>query len=102
MPGLGIPVSYSDISNACAIVEILTSNPVTSSYGGHLLSNFMTNEIPIFSVVKEQNHYLNHKWLDSAESYYSDKEKLVKVIKVKKGISLRVDGRSSKGVVYTN
>jgi hypothetical protein len=98
VPGLGIPVTYGDVSHARAFVELLERSPVNPSFGGHLFSNIVAESKPLLSVVTRSNHYLNRQWLDKQPVYerYED----VNVIRVREGLEVVVDGRSRRGVVY--
>jgi hypothetical protein len=94
---LGIPVTYADISHSCALVEILDQNPLTPSFGGHLISNILSDSIPLISISKQSGQYLDTDWFDAQPAYgvYGD----VKIIQVPEGVEVIVDGRTRRGIV---
>ncbi|MEZ4909134.1 MAG: PEP/pyruvate-binding domain-containing protein, partial [Saprospiraceae bacterium] len=57
---LGVPVSWPQISNAKVIIETdLEGFPLDASYGSHFFHNLTTLNVAYFSVVKEDDSYIN-------------------------------------------
>jgi len=97
-PGHGVPVRFGDISNARALVEVLSDLTPEPSLGGHLITNLIENAIPLLSVHEERGGFLNREWLEAQPEYLQ--YDAVKLIHVPSGVGIAVDGRKGKGVVY--
>jgi hypothetical protein len=72
-PWLGIPVKWSQISNAACIIETnMQDIQVEPSQGTHFFQNMTSLGIAYFTINQnEQNNFLNMKWADSIKSQNS-------------------------------
>ncbi len=64
---LGIPVSWSQISNAKVIVEVVLPNmSIEASHGSHFFHNLFSMNVGYLTVWdKAKNDYMDWEWLDS-------------------------------------
>ncbi len=97
-PWLGVPVQWSGIAGARAIVE--TTSPKMSpmlSQGSHFFHNMISFGVYYFSVQHKGDLPIDWAWLESlpaeAEGRY------VRVVRTPRPLHLRVDGRTRRGVV---
>ncbi|MCC5929753.1 MAG: hypothetical protein JJU28_10940 [Cyclobacteriaceae bacterium] len=72
---LGIPVNWSQISNAKVIVETSLENfPLDASLGSHFFHNITSMHIGYFSVSDTQPHdFIRWKWLEQQAAIYEGK-----------------------------
>jgi hypothetical protein len=96
---LGIPVEWDQISGARCIIEIsIPDFSIDPSHGTHFFHNITSLGLPYFTVLhNNKDHILDWKWLREQESV--DLMGLVKVLKFKKGLSIKVDGRTGQGII---
>ena len=97
---LGIPVDWSQISGARAIVEAtLPEMNVELSQGSlffHNLSSFRTS----YFMVRHGGHFgINWDWLNRQPVVRETK--LIRHVRPESNLSVRVDGRSRRGVIRT-
>lgn len=97
-PWLGVPVQWSDIAGARAIVE--ATSPKMSpelSQGSHFFHNMISFGVYYLSVRHNRDLPIDWAWLDSlpaiAESPHA------RVVHTPRPLQLRVDGRKRKGVI---
>ncbi|MBT3181993.1 MAG: hypothetical protein HN337_05730 [Deltaproteobacteria bacterium] len=98
-PLLGIPVSYSQISHAKVICEISTEElNVEPSQGTHFFHNIASCRIGYISIdMTDKQNKLDWEWLNSQKVV---KElDYVKMIKLRKPLITKIDGRSGSGVI---
>jgi hypothetical protein len=100
-PWLGVPVKWSQISAARAIVE--TDFPdleVDPSYGSHFFQNITCFGIAYMTVhdSKALGH-VNWQWLDRQPSAVDELDGVVRHIRLEQPIHILVDGKARKGVV---
>jgi len=96
-PQLGIPVSYAQISHAKVIGEISTPKlNVEPSQGTHFFHNIASCKIGYFSL-NSKIDFINWDWLKKQKA--SAELKHVKLIRTKKPMVTKVDGRSSRGMI---
>ncbi len=96
-PQLGIPVSYAQISHAKVIGEISTPKlNVEPSQGTHFFHNIASCKIGYFSL-NSKIDFINWDWLKEQKA--STELKYVKLIRTKKPMITKVDGRSSRGMI---
>jgi hypothetical protein len=98
-PWLGIPVNWSQISGAKAIVEAaLPQMNVDFSQGSHFFHNLSSFGISYLSVRMDTEAAIDWPWLD-AQPIISETAH-VRHVRVVEPLTLRVDGRRGKGVVF--
>lgn len=72
-PDLGVPVTYADICNSCALVEIAVAQQglvPEPSYGTHFFQDLVEAEIyPLAVYPEEPGDYLNQAFLDGAQNH---------------------------------
>ena len=98
---LGIPVTWAEIRGVGAMVETtypkLKADP---SQGSHFFHNITTLGISYISISEHGEDFIDWNWLSSlpvaAETSY------VAHLKLDKAFTLKVDGRNSRCVMFTN
>ncbi len=96
---LGIPVSWADICGVGAMVE--TSSPelrAEPSQGSHFFHNISTLGINYVTVSDNGEDFLNWSWLTSLP--IANETPFVAHVNIGKPFVLKVDGRSSRCVMY--
>jgi len=97
-PWCGIPVNWSQISNAKIIVEtVLPSLVADFSQGAHFFHNMTSHKVAYFSVNEEAAKNLDWKWLQDQKII--NETRFLKHVRLKNNLKVIVDGRSSRGVV---
>lgn len=97
-PQLGVPVSYSEISNAEVIIEVSTGKFAPElSYGTHFLGDLLAGQIFYISVFPEREDVFDNKWL--FEKTKTERNGVI-LIELDKDISCIVDGRNQNGVIF--
>ena len=97
-PSLGIPVDWSQISGARAIVETtLPDLNVELSQGSHFFHNLSSFRASYFMVRHDRRFAINWDWLNR-QPIVSEAE-LVRHVRPSVPLSVRVDGRNARGVV---
>lgn len=100
-PSLGIPVDWSQISGARAIVEAtLPDMNVELSQGSHFFHNLSSFRATYFMVRHDGEHPIRWEWLNQ-QPVVSETE-LVRHVRPASPITVRVDGRTSRGVVMAD
>ncbi|MCK5291487.1 MAG: hypothetical protein KAR39_05685 [Thermoplasmata archaeon] len=98
-PELGIPVSYSEISNAGVVVELSHERfSPELSYGTHFFADMEASNMLYIPLFLEKGDYLNEEFLEGRESKVESK--WVKVIEVPQGLNVYVDGESRTGFIH--
>lgn len=98
-PELGIPVSYSEISNAGVVVELSHERfSPELSYGTHFFADMEASNMLYIPLFLEKGDYLNEEILEGRESKV--RSKWVKVIEVPQGLNVYVDGESRTGFIH--
>lgn len=97
-PELGVPVTYTEISNARVIVES-SFGPFTPelSYGTHFFGEMVVSNILYIPVFPEKGDFLNVHFLEThgeAKSFEG-----LRVVDAKDGFDVFVDGRSRQGII---
>ena len=100
-PWLGIPVSWKQISNAKAIIEmgIENLNP-DPSFGSHFFQNITSLHIGYFTIKKqdcEKNIDLN--WLRKTKSF--KKTKYIKWIQLQSNLIVKINGATGNGTILS-
>ncbi|MBU0711963.1 PEP/pyruvate-binding domain-containing protein [bacterium] len=97
-PWLGIPVEWGQISSAKVIVEsTLPEINVDLSQGTHFFHNINSFQVSYFSVHHSGKYKIDWDWLNQ-QPILSDQQ-FVRHIQLASPIRVKVDGRSSKGVI---
>ena len=97
-PSLGIPVDWSQISGARAIVEAtLPGMNVELSQGSHFFHNLSSFGSSYFMVRHGGDYGINWDWLNR-QAVISETD-LVRHVCLAKNLVVRIDGRTSRGVV---
>lgn len=97
-PWLGIPVTYSDISRAKAIVETTLPgmNPDLSQ-GSHFFHNITSLGVLFLSLRETFTQKLDWDWLEAQSVVFRSEH--VCQVKLAKSLTVLVDGKSQKGVI---
>lgn len=97
-PSLGIPVDWSQISGARTIVEAtLPDMNVELSQGSHFFHNLSSFRASYFMVRHDGPFPINWDWLN--QQPVASETELVRHVRPAVPVSIRVDGRSARGVV---
>ncbi len=100
-PTLGIPVDWSQISGARTIVEAtLPDMNVELSQGSHFFHNLSSFRATYFMVRHDGQFPIRWEWLNR-QPLVSETE-LVRHVRPASPITVRVDGRTSRGVVLAD
>jgi Pyruvate phosphate dikinase, AMP/ATP-binding domain len=99
-PSLGIPVDWSQISGARAIVEAtLPEMNVELSQGSHFFHNLSSFRASYFMVQHGRRPGINWDWLNRQPVVYETE--FIRHVRPTEGLSVRVDGRTAKGVILS-
>jgi hypothetical protein len=97
-PSLGIPVDWSQISGARAIVEAtLPEMNVELSQGSHFFHNLSSFRASYFMVQYGRRFGINWGWLNTQPVVHETE--LIRHVRPTERLSVRVDGRTARGVV---
>lgn len=97
-PSLGIPVDWSQISGARAIVEAtLPEMNVELSQGSHFFHNLTSFRASYFMVQHDGRFGINWNWLN--QQLVVSESEFIRHVRSAQPISVRVDGRSARGVI---
>ena len=95
---LGIPVNWSQISGAKAIVEAtLPGMNVELSQGSHFFHNLSSFKATYFMVHFDGRFPINWDWLN--EQQLIRETEFVRHVRTASPLSVRVDGRSARGLI---
>ena len=95
---LGIPVDWSRISGACAIVEAtLPGMNVEMSQGSHFFHNLSSFHASYLMVRFDGDYAINWAWLNAQEC--RRETSFVRHVRSSCGLSVRVDGRTGRAVL---
>jgi hypothetical protein len=98
-PWLGIPVRWGQISGAKVIVEATKENiKVELSQGSHFFHNIINLNIKYFSIPHTSPYQVDWDWLNQQEVI--GEGRFVRHVRLQEPLLVRVDGRTSKGVIY--
>jgi hypothetical protein len=99
-PSLGIPVDWSQISGARAIVEAtLPEMNVELSQGSHFFHNLSSFRSSYFMVQHGRRFGINWDWLNR-QPVVSETE-FVRHVRPADKVAVRVDGRTARGVILS-
>ena len=97
-PTLGIPVNWSQIAGARAIVEAtLPSMNVEPSQGSHFFHNLSSFQVSYFTVPHTGRFRIDWDWL--AAQPVVRETPLVRHVRLAEPLTVRVDGRTARGVI---
>lgn len=97
-PSLGIPVDWSQISGARAIVEAtLPEMNIELSQGSHFFHNLSSFRTSYFMVRHEARLGINWNWLNRQPVIHETE--LIRHVRPAVSLLVRVDGRSRRGVI---
>jgi hypothetical protein len=101
-PFLGIPVVWSQISNAKVIVEVSLANfPLDSSLGSHFFHNITSMNIGYFSVLETSaEDYVRWDILNSCEPV--QQTQYLRHVKFSKPLQILMNGKQKTSVVIIN
>jgi hypothetical protein len=96
---LGIPVSWAEICGVGAMVEMASSQlRADPSQGSHFFHNITTLGITYATVAEGDSDFINWDWLTSQPM--ANETTYLAHVKLNSPFILKVDGRSSKCVMY--
>jgi hypothetical protein len=97
---LGIPVDWSQISNARSMVETpMEDILVEPSHGSHFFHNVTSLGIPYLTVThKSKIDFVDWEWLESLTA--NEEKKYVKHVHFESPLVVKIDGRSGIGVIF--
>ena len=99
-PSLGIPVDWSQISGARAIVEAtLPEMNVELSQGSHFFHNLSSFRASYFMVQHGRHFGINWDWLNLQPVVHETE--LIRYVRPTERLSVRVDGRTARGVILS-
>jgi hypothetical protein len=94
----GVPVDFAQISGAKVIVESsLPELRITMSQGSHFFHNLTSFRVLYFSVTPESGYHIDWEWL-GRQRVVSRSEHIVHV-ELDRPLTVKVDGRSGRGVI---
>ncbi len=97
-PWLGIPVTWGQICGARVIVEATQDNvKVELSQGSHYFHNIINLGVMHFSMPFTSPYRINWEWLESQQ--VENEKQFTRRLKLSRGLRVRVDGRSGRGIV---
>jgi Pyruvate phosphate dikinase, AMP/ATP-binding domain len=100
-PSLGIPVDWSQISGARAIVEAtLPEMNVELSQGSHFFHNLSSFRASYFMVQHGRDFGINWDWLNRQPVV--QETELIRHVRPTEKLSVRVDGRTARGLVLAH
>jgi Pyruvate phosphate dikinase, AMP/ATP-binding domain len=96
---LGIPVTWTQISNARAIIESdLEDIPVDPSQGTHFFQNMTSYGIAYFHVHRRTGGELDREWLAGVRPHAEGR--WVRHLRLDEPLEILVDGKSREGVIF--
>ena len=99
---IGIPVNWTQISNAGIIVETsLEGFPLDASSGSHFFHNLTTMNIPYFSVFLDKNpDAINYDLLEEAQIV--EETSFFKHVQFSKPVKAIIDGKKRRAAILVN
>lgn len=97
-PWLGIPVQWGQVCGAKVIVETtLDTVRVELSQGSHYFHNMINLGVKYFSMPFDRRYKIDWEWLEKQEVV--EETRFVRHVRLSAPLKVRVDGRSSRGVI---
>jgi hypothetical protein len=101
-PFIGIPVSWSQISNAKIIIETsLEGFPLDASLGSHFFHNVTSMNVGYFSIQHDSGTSFI-SWEQMGEQKVVEETEFLKLISFKKPLSILMDGKKRVSAVVTS
>jgi hypothetical protein len=98
-PWLGIPIKWASISGARVVVEATQENVrVELSQGSHFFHNIVSLGVKYFNLPFNRRHRIDWAWLERMTPV--EETTFLRHIRLSLPLSVRVDGRSCRGVIY--
>jgi hypothetical protein len=98
-PWLGIPINWGKISGAKVVVEATRANVrVELSQGSHYFHNIISLGVKYFSLPLSSQYKIDWDWLSRQE--VAEETQFLRHVRLPKPLKVKVDGRSSRGVIY--
>lgn len=95
---LGIPVRWPDISGVGAIIELRDEQlKVEPSQGTHFFQNITSLGIHYITVTEGSSDFFRWEWVDSMPAY--KETRFLRHVRLEKGMTIKIDGRTSKGII---
>jgi hypothetical protein len=100
-PWLGIPVDWSQISGARAIVEaILPDVDIEPSQGSHFFHNLVSFQVCYLTVQLNGEDRIDFDFLSQQQAL--TETTFIRHIRIQQPLVIKVDGRRGRGIVYRN
>ncbi|MEJ2265046.1 MAG: PEP/pyruvate-binding domain-containing protein [Anaerolineales bacterium] len=97
-PWLGIPIDWSNVSGAKVILEVSQQNvKVELSQGTHYFHNLINLGVKYFSLPFSSQYTVDWKWL--SEQSVVEESRFIRHVRLSQPLRVKVDGRSSRGVI---
>jgi hypothetical protein len=97
-PTLGIPVTWSAISGARAIVEAMApAMNVEASGGSHFFHNLSSFRVGYFTVPMSGRARIDWPWIEAQPA--TQELTFVRHVRLRQPLTIKIDGRSGRGVV---
>jgi len=97
-PWLGVPVQWSDVSGARAIVEATRPDlDVEPSQGSHFFHNISAFGVSYFTVRHDAERPLDWDWLEAQPA--ETEGDLLRHVRLEHPLAIKVDGRTGRGVI---
>jgi hypothetical protein len=98
---LGIPVNWHDISGVGAIIEAATEKlKAEPSQGSHFFQNITSLGIGYLTISQNGSDFINWQWLQSLS--IAAKTPYLVHVKLDHPLTIKIEGKSSQGVVLTS
>jgi hypothetical protein len=98
-PWLGIPVVWSQVSGAKAIVEASKEDfDIVLSQGSHYFHNLTSLGVSYFSIPYSSKYQIDWDWLNTQEII--TETDFLRHVRVPVPLRVKVDGRRGKGVIH--
>ena len=98
-PWLGIPIAWGQVSGAKAVIEAAQENvKVELSQGSHYFHNIINLGVKYFLLPFTSPFKVDWSWLDQQEAV--EETHFLRHVQLAEPLLVRVDGRSSRGVIY--
>lgn len=99
-PWLGIPVKWSQISNAKLIIESgLKDFRIDPSQGTHFFQNLTSFRVGYFTINPYQNEgSYDTEYLNQLPAVYEDE--FIRYVSFKEPVVYKIDGKSNRGIIY--
>jgi hypothetical protein len=96
---LGIPVSWDQISGACAIVESgFRDFSVTPSQGSHFFQNITSFRVGYFTVNAEmESGFIDWEWLSAQPAF--EELRYTRHLRFDRPLTVRINGHQNRGII---